>query len=215
MPGGAMKLAQLAMGFHGPLGELYRPRVCAGASAASAFGAVAGYPPLPEGDRMPTSEPMAAALAEARSALGWTSPHPAVGAVVVRDGAIVGVGPPSRRAATTPRSRALAAAGGRAPGATVFVTLEPCSHHAAPRGSTPSMGCRRHPSPAPNHAMRRQGRGSSRHSPSCGTRRAAWRGVPRAARLRGAAGRPCRGHGRRGQQSSTGRARRRRAIGHR
>ena len=41
---------------------------------------------------MPTSEPMAAALAEARSDLGWTSPHPAVGAVVVRDGAIVGAG---------------------------------------------------------------------------------------------------------------------------
>ena len=84
---------------------------------------------------MPTSEPMAAALAEARSALGWTSPHPAVGAVVVRDGAIVGAGHTQPPGGNHAEVEALAAAGGRAPGATVFVTLESCSHH----GRTPRL----------------------------------------------------------------------------
>ena len=190
-----------------------------GRPAASAFGAVAGYPPLPRGDRMPTSEPMAAALAEARSALGWTPPHPAVGAVVVRDGAIVGAGHTQPPGGNHAEVEALAAAGGRAPGATVFVTLESCTHH----GRTPRLhdvhGLPAPPIPCiqPCNAPTRSWSLSA--LTVVRTRRAAWRGVPRAARLRGAAGRPCRGRGRRGQRSSTGRTRRRRgqrrAIGHR
>ncbi|MDB5650665.1 MAG: ribD [Hyphomicrobiales bacterium] len=72
---------------------------------------------------------MAAALAMGRRGLGNTSPNPAVGTIVVRDGVIVG------RGATQPGGRphaetvALSDAGERARGATLYVTLEPCSHH--------------------------------------------------------------------------------------
>jgi diaminohydroxyphosphoribosylaminopyrimidine deaminase/5-amino-6-(5-phosphoribosylamino)uracil reductase len=82
---------------------------------------------------MPTSEFMRIALDEARQALGWSSPNPAVGAVIVRDGQIVGRGhtqPPGQAHAEV---MALADAGERAWGATVYCTLEPCGHH----GRTP------------------------------------------------------------------------------
>jgi diaminohydroxyphosphoribosylaminopyrimidine deaminase/5-amino-6-(5-phosphoribosylamino)uracil reductase len=76
---------------------------------------------------------MRAALALARRGLGNTWPNPSVGCVVVRDGRVVGRGftqPGGRPHAET---QALAMAGGLAAGATVYVTLEPCSHH----GRTP------------------------------------------------------------------------------
>ena len=76
---------------------------------------------------------MERALALARQALGTTSPNPAVGAVVVRDGAIVGEGhtmPPGQRHAEI---GALNQAGELARGATLYTTLEPCCHH----GRTP------------------------------------------------------------------------------
>src|SRR3954452_81392 len=76
---------------------------------------------------------MALALALGRRGLGRTWPNPAVGAVVVRDdGAgpvIVGRGwtqPGGRPHAET---EALRRAGAAARGATLYVTLEPCSHH--------------------------------------------------------------------------------------
>lgn len=81
---------------------------------------------------MPT-EFMQVALAEARAALGTTSPNPAVGAVVVRDGQVVGAGrtqpPPGPHAEVM----ALRDAGEAARGATLYCTLEPCAHH----GRTP------------------------------------------------------------------------------
>lgn len=71
---------------------------------------------------------MARALALAARGLGRTSPNPAVGAVVVRGGRIVGEG--WHRAAGTPHAEvvALERAGAAARGATLYVTLEPCAH---------------------------------------------------------------------------------------
>src|SRR5215469_9827406 len=76
---------------------------------------------------------MAVALALGRRGLGRTWPNPAVGAVVAKDGMIVGRGwtqPGGRPHAET---EALRRAGAAARGATLYVTLEPCSHH----GKTP------------------------------------------------------------------------------
>ena len=69
---------------------------------------------------------MGQALDEARKGLGRTSPNPAVGAVVVKGGEVVGRG--YHRKAGTPHAEvhALADAGERAQGATLYVTLEPC-----------------------------------------------------------------------------------------
>ena len=86
-----------------------------------------------EEGRVPASDFMAGALAEARCALGWTSPNPAVGAVVVRDGEVVGAGRTQPPGGNHAEVEALADAGEAARGATVYVTLEPCSH----QGRTP------------------------------------------------------------------------------
>ncbi|MCL4464441.1 MAG: bifunctional diaminohydroxyphosphoribosylaminopyrimidine deaminase/5-amino-6-(5-phosphoribosylamino)uracil reductase RibD [Chloroflexi bacterium] len=71
---------------------------------------------------------MARALALARQALGSTSPNPAVGAVVVRDGAVVGEGYTQPPGGPHAEVVALRQAGKLARGATVYVTLEPCCH---------------------------------------------------------------------------------------
>jgi diaminohydroxyphosphoribosylaminopyrimidine deaminase/5-amino-6-(5-phosphoribosylamino)uracil reductase len=71
---------------------------------------------------------MQLALALGRRGQGRTWPNPAVGAVVVKDGVIVGRGwtQPGGRPHAEPV--ALSRAGGAARGATLYVTLEPCSH---------------------------------------------------------------------------------------
>jgi len=76
---------------------------------------------------------MAEALALAARGLYTTTPNPRVGAVVVRDGAVVGRGFHERAGGPHAETIALAEAGERARGATAYVTLEPCSHH----GRTP------------------------------------------------------------------------------
>lgn len=71
---------------------------------------------------------MRLALALGRRGQGRTWPNPAVGAVIVRDGVIVGRGwtQPGGRPHAEPE--ALKRAGDAARGATLYVTLEPCSH---------------------------------------------------------------------------------------
>jgi diaminohydroxyphosphoribosylaminopyrimidine deaminase/5-amino-6-(5-phosphoribosylamino)uracil reductase len=76
---------------------------------------------------------MELALALGRRTLGQTWPNPAVGAVVVKDGVIVGRGWTAPGGRPHGEPQALARAGAAARGATVYVTLEPCSHH----GKTP------------------------------------------------------------------------------
>jgi diaminohydroxyphosphoribosylaminopyrimidine deaminase/5-amino-6-(5-phosphoribosylamino)uracil reductase len=76
---------------------------------------------------------MRRALELAERGRGLTSPNPMVGAVVVRDGEIVGEGHHERAGGPHAEVVALAAAGARARGATLYVTLEPCAHH----GRTP------------------------------------------------------------------------------
>ncbi|RME41506.1 MAG: bifunctional diaminohydroxyphosphoribosylaminopyrimidine deaminase/5-amino-6-(5-phosphoribosylamino)uracil reductase RibD [Deltaproteobacteria bacterium] len=74
------------------------------------------------------SHMMRRALDLARLGEGRTRPNPPVGAVVVRDGEVVGEGWHQRAGMPHAEIEALLAAGERARGATVYVTLEPCSH---------------------------------------------------------------------------------------
>lgn len=76
---------------------------------------------------------MMEALALARQGIGCTSPNPAVGAVVVKDGVIVGRGFHTWAGVDHAEVLALREAGEQARGATLYVTLEPCSH----QGRTP------------------------------------------------------------------------------
>ena len=76
---------------------------------------------------------MRRALELARASVGETSPNPPVGAVIVRDGRIVGEGRTQPAGQAHAEVVALRQAGELARGATLYVTLEPCSHH----GRTP------------------------------------------------------------------------------
>jgi len=76
---------------------------------------------------------MRRALTLARHGWGQTAPNPMVGAVVVRDGEVVGEGYHEIYGGPHAEVNAIRAAGERARGATLVVTLEPCRHH----GKTP------------------------------------------------------------------------------
>ena len=76
---------------------------------------------------------MRRALSLARKGWGQTAPNPMVGAVIVRDDQIVGEGFHARYGEEHAEVAALRAAGERAQGATVYVSLEPCAHF----GKTP------------------------------------------------------------------------------
>lgn len=76
---------------------------------------------------------MARAIELARRGLYTTDPNPRVGCVIVKDGQIIGEGWHQQAGEAHAEVLALQAAGANARGATVFVSLEPCSHH----GRTP------------------------------------------------------------------------------
>src|SRR4051794_23440347 len=76
---------------------------------------------------------MARAVELAERGRGYVEPNPLVGAVVVRDGHVVGEGWHQQYGQAHAEVHALAAAGDAAQGATLYVTLEPCCHH----GKTP------------------------------------------------------------------------------
>jgi diaminohydroxyphosphoribosylaminopyrimidine deaminase / 5-amino-6-(5-phosphoribosylamino)uracil reductase len=76
---------------------------------------------------------LARALELAERGRGTTHPNPVVGAVVVRDGEVVGEGWHEKKGGPHGEVVALDAAGERARGATLYVTMEPCTHH----GDTP------------------------------------------------------------------------------
>ena len=76
---------------------------------------------------------LARAIELAERGRGTTHPNPIVGAVVVRDGEVVGEGWHERKGEPHAEVNALRAAGERARGSTLYVSMEPCSHH----GSTP------------------------------------------------------------------------------
>jgi diaminohydroxyphosphoribosylaminopyrimidine deaminase / 5-amino-6-(5-phosphoribosylamino)uracil reductase len=76
---------------------------------------------------------MKMALDLAENGRGYTSPNPMVGAVVVKDGRIIGRGWHQRAGGPHAEVHAIDDAGAEALGATLYVTLEPCNHH----GRTP------------------------------------------------------------------------------
>ncbi|MDO8491769.1 MAG: bifunctional diaminohydroxyphosphoribosylaminopyrimidine deaminase/5-amino-6-(5-phosphoribosylamino)uracil reductase RibD [Dehalococcoidia bacterium] len=76
---------------------------------------------------------MRQALSLARQALGTTSPNPAVGAVIVKNGSVVGAGHTQPPGSAHAEVMALRQAGEAARDATMYVTLEPCAH----QGRTP------------------------------------------------------------------------------
>ncbi len=76
---------------------------------------------------------MARALALAERGLASTHPNPRVGCVIVNRGEVVAEGWHRRAGEPHAEALALAEAGGAARGATIYLTLEPCSHH----GRTP------------------------------------------------------------------------------
>lgn len=77
---------------------------------------------------MNDADAMALALDESAKAVGRTHPNPAVGAVIVKGGRVVGRGHTSPPGGPHAEVHALREAGKKAKGATLYCTLEPCSH---------------------------------------------------------------------------------------
>lgn len=76
---------------------------------------------------------MKLAISLARATSGQTSPNPAVGAVLIKDGCLLSTGVHLEVGTPHAEVHAISAAGPTANGATLYVTLEPCSHY----GKTP------------------------------------------------------------------------------
>lgn len=82
---------------------------------------------------MTDQEYMLRAIQLARKGVGWTNPNPMVGAVIVKDGRIIGEGYHKKCGELHAERNAIASLTESAEGATIYVTLEPCCHY----GKTP------------------------------------------------------------------------------
>lgn len=78
---------------------------------------------------MEETDYMSLAISLAERGRGWTSPNPVVGAVLVKEGRIIGQGWHRRCGGLHAEREALADCRGSPAGATLYVTLEPCCHH--------------------------------------------------------------------------------------
>ena len=86
-----------------------------------------------EGIEMTDQEYMLRAIQLAKKGEGWTNPNPMVGAVIVKDGKIIGEGYHKKYGELHAERNAIASLTESAEGAVIYVTLEPCCHH----GKTP------------------------------------------------------------------------------
>jgi diaminohydroxyphosphoribosylaminopyrimidine deaminase/5-amino-6-(5-phosphoribosylamino)uracil reductase len=102
-------------------------------TAAALAAALASAPAAGEDVAARDVRLMGLAVALARAGTGATYPNPCVGAIVVKGETVVGAGRSAPTGGAHAEVQALQMAGEAARGATVFVTLEPCSHH----GRTP------------------------------------------------------------------------------
>ena len=84
-------------------------------------------------EKMQDTDYMKRAIELAVKARGWTSPNPMVGAVIVKEGQIIGEGYHERYGQLHAERNALASCTQSPEGAAVYVTLEPCCHY----GKTP------------------------------------------------------------------------------
>lgn len=78
---------------------------------------------------MTDREYMALALELAERGMGWTAPNPMVGAVIVKDGRVIGQGWHAKYGDLHAERNALKNCAESPEGATMYVTLEPCCHH--------------------------------------------------------------------------------------
>lgn len=86
---------------------------------------------MPSPQPSPELHHLERALELAERGRATAAPNPIVGCVIVRDGEVVGEGWHERKGLPHAETIALAQAGERARGATMYVTLEPCAHHGA------------------------------------------------------------------------------------
>ena len=82
---------------------------------------------------MTDKEYMLRAISLAKKGEGWTNPNPMVGAVIVKDGRIIGEGYHKKYGELHAERNAFASLKESAKGATMYVTMEPCCHY----GKTP------------------------------------------------------------------------------
>ena len=78
---------------------------------------------------MSEADYMRRAIELAACGAGWTAPNPMVGAVIVKDGRIIGEGYHRRFGGLHAEREAITSLTESAEGATIYVTLEPCCHH--------------------------------------------------------------------------------------